>query len=50
MLIAAGVLFFIAMLLFLIDKILDSEGLNLAWPTRVFLILSAILIGIHACI
>ena len=49
MLIAAGILFFIAMLLFLIDKILDSEDLNLAWPTRVLLILAAVLIGIHAC-
>jgi len=50
MLIAAGILFFFATLLLLIDKILDMDGLNLAWPTRVLLIVAAILIGIHTCI
>ncbi len=48
MLIVAGVLFFIAMLLFFIDKMVGSEDLNLMWPMRVLLISAAILIGIHA--
>jgi len=47
MLVAAGILFVIALLLIFIDKTVGSEDLNLATPIRLLLISSAILIGIH---
>ncbi len=47
MLIAAGVLFVIALLLIFIDKTVSSEDLNLATPIRLLLISAPIIIGIH---
>ncbi len=47
MLVAAGILFVIALLLIFIDKTVGSEDLNLATPIRLLLISAAIIIGIH---
>ena len=47
MLIVAGVLFFIAVMLYFVDKMVGSEDLNLAVPIRLLLISAAIIIGIH---
>lgn len=50
MLIIATILFSIAVLLFTIDKLLDSAEIDLAWPVRILVTASAALILLNAVI
>jgi len=47
MLVIAGILFGIAALLFLIEKVIDSEILNLYWSVRILVFAAVILIAIN---
>ena len=44
MLTIAGILFAVAMVLLLMDYLFDSADIDLAWPVRILLLASAVMI------
>ena len=49
MLIVAGVVFALAILLWLIDKCAENPNVSFYWAIRLLIFVSIVLMGIHSC-